>query len=102
MRDDFFDVLAVRTSQSAQRYIPIPNPHLAAFPEQALYHLYLRAFSQVVGSGLEAQPQKRNLLLICPQHYVNRPVDMLRIAWQDRLQKRELQIELFGAMTHRP
>jgi hypothetical protein len=98
MGDHFFNVLAIRTREPSEGNIFIPNSHLATLTEKPLDKLHLRAFSQVVGAGLEAETKHADSPFSGMQHGLNRARNMLEIARHHRFQQWQSQVKFFGTM----
>src|SRR5258708_25061936 len=101
MRNNFFDELAVRSDEAAERHVTVPDADLTAFPEQALDELDQRTLAQVVGPGLEAQAEHADFPLAGVQHLVYGSFNMVIVAWQNGFDYRETQMQFARAMRYR-
>src|SRR5258708_28436194 len=101
MRNNFFDELAVRSDEAAERHVTVPDADLTAFPEQALDELDQRTLAQVVGPGLEAQAEHADFPLAGVQHLVYGSFNMVIVAWQNGFDYRETQIQFASALRSR-
>jgi hypothetical protein len=63
VRNHFFNILAVGAGELTEGDVLVPNADLAAFAEQALDELNLRALAQIVSAAFETQSKNRNVSL---------------------------------------
>src|SRR5438128_255043 len=93
MRDVGFDEIAIRSDQLTKRDVFIPNLELATFRDEFFRQKHEWAFSQIVRAGFETQSQHADLTFADRKNGFSGPVDMLAIAWKNRLQQRKSEIE---------
>lgn len=60
----------------------IENSQLGAFTDQMFHQFHHGTFAQVVRVFFERQPHNSDFLRPDPEHRVNRPIELLLIAWK--------------------
>src|SRR5712671_6989486 len=57
VRDLFLDVTPIGAAETGNRYAAVEDAHVAPLPDQPFDQAHHRALPQVVGIGLEGEPQ---------------------------------------------
>src|SRR5258708_29307012 len=63
MWNGLLNIFPIGSYETTKRYIIVPDLDFSSFAQQMLDQLYLRAFAQVIGTGLEAQSKNSNVFL---------------------------------------
>ena len=101
MRDLLLDVLLVGADQPRQRHVAVVDAQLVPLAEQRLREDHHRRFAQVVGAGLEAEPEQADSLPTDVDDSIERVLDLQLVASEHRVDERHLQIDFAGAVLQR-
>src|SRR6185295_5615570 len=101
MRNLLLDVLLVRADEPRQRDVPVVDLELQSFAEQRFREDDDRAFAEVVGARLETEAEHTNLLLPGLHHLIEGALNLQLVARQNRLNQRQLDVELPGPVLQR-
>src|SRR5947207_4581364 len=101
MRNLIFYVLPVRSHQTGERHVAVVDPQLKTLSEQRFREDHDRALTQVVRAGLEAESKQPDPFLAGVEHFIERALDLQPVAREDRLNDRQLDVELLRAILQR-
>src|SRR5215468_9013449 len=94
VRNHLHEVAPVGADKLRNFDIRVEYPDLPAFADQPLHQFDERTLSDVVGPGLETDPQKRNALSRSVEDPVYAPIDQHLVAFEDMIENREVEIVL--------
>lgn len=77
------DIITVGPHEAGQVDVFIINPDIISLAEKAFNHLNHRAFTKVIGSGLETETQHTHLAARLGKNHVQAALDLQNIAWDD-------------------
>src|SRR3954469_5326439 len=101
MGDLLDDVVLVGADQLGHRDVLVVDLQRHAFPEQGFRENDDRALAQIVGAGLEAEPEQADLLLAGVEDLLERLLNLRLVARQDLRDQRQLDVDLLGPILQR-
>src|SRR4029077_17229445 len=96
--NNFFDIFAVGSHQSAKGHITIPYPNLEPLTDKMLDEMNEWALPQIISSRLKAQTEDTYFTDVRAQYCLYCTQYMLAIARQYSLKQWEMQIEFFRSI----
>src|SRR6185503_15681501 len=102
MRDGPVNVFFVGASKPCHRDMPVIKLDLHSLADKLLDHFNNRTFSQIIGSCLKAEPSETDTPLTEHQKLLDGLLDELAIAFHQRGQERDFEIEGFGQVIDGP
>src|SRR5262245_33453852 len=95
VRNLFFDIRLISTDEFFQNEVGIVNAQIDAFADERLAKTHQGTFAQVIGPGLEGEPQQADFFCTSVDDEINRPLNLQLIALRDPAQQRRFNIQTF-------
>src|SRR5215831_13562930 len=102
MRDFALDEIAVGPEQPGHFDVPIVDGELEPLSNQSLDKSDHRAFPEVIGTSLEAHSENTDAFTTGLQNEFHRLIQLASIADEDRIEKRRIEVQLFGLVGYGP
>src|SRR5690606_5769397 len=92
------DVLFVGTMDASVFNVGVVDAQVKAFTDQHFGQVYQRAFTQIVGAGLEAQPQQGDFASVVAGDDVEGVLHLGHVAAHQRVEQRCFHVQGAGAV----